>query len=71
MPDKSLRMFGWCMTGHHDTCRTAYTDSNGFSQVCGCTCHGASVDTSVTVSEDDDAASSAVPRKTTQRKKAK
>lgn len=70
MPDQR-RMFGWCMTGHHDTCRTAYTDSNGFPQVCGCTCHGASVDTSVTASEEGVEEVPAVKPKTIKRKKVK
>lgn len=36
------RKFGWCMTGHHKQCITAYTatKTTGVEHIeCGCECH--------------------------------
>lgn len=31
--------FGWCTTGHHDTCRKEFLDWNNVQQECSCKCH--------------------------------
>ena len=39
MMAQRLRLFGWCMTGHHQECRAEYVDWNKVDVKCECTCH--------------------------------
>jgi hypothetical protein len=35
-----MSRFGWCLDGHHETCRVAYTsDATGHVLRCSCLCH--------------------------------
>lgn len=34
-----MSKFGWCSTGHHDTCRIKYINWNNNERVCSCECH--------------------------------
>ena len=71
MPSDRL-LFGWCLpySSEHQACKTSFT-YEGKDVVCGCTCHGASVDTSVTTSEDENDGASALSPKIQKSKKEK
>ena len=71
MPNDRL-LFGWCLptSAEHKACKQSFV-FEGKDLVCGCTCHGASVDTSVKPSEDDERASAPSSPKIQKPKKAK
>lgn len=60
-----MSKFGWCVTGHHDQCRTSYYDDwslNKGERVCSCECHSetkSNVDTEQGIEE--------APKRTTKR----